>query len=143
MFKLIQHQQSFIPFIMAGVPAIDETREALLFLDKLGVAAIELGVPFTDPIADGPVNQESAVIALKNKTTLRLVFSLLKELQSYDFKTPIILFTYLNPILALGVEEFIKLSKDSNIQSVLIVDLPIEEGRDIYHELDQIGRAHV
>ena len=135
MFKLPQDKKGFIPFIMAGVPDLTITKEALLFLDTLNVAAIELGVPFTDPIADGPINQEASNIALRNKTTLRLIFSMLDTLMECNFKTPIILFTYLNPILSLGFDQFIRLAKKANVQSVLVVDLPVEEGGDFYHQL--------
>ncbi len=137
MFKLSQDKKSFIPFIMAGVPDLKTTKEALLMLDKLNVGAIELGVPFTDPIADGPVNQEASMIGLKNKVTLRTIFSLLSNLQWTDFKTPIILFTYLNPILSMGFNQFIALSKKANVQAVLIVDLPVEEGEVFYRDLYQ------
>lgn len=135
MFKLPQDKKGFIPFIMAGVPDLKTTKEALLFLDTLNVAAIELGVPFTDPIADGPINQEASKIALSNKTTLRLIFSMLDTLIESNFKTPIILFTYLNPILSLGFDQFITLAKKAKVQSVLVVDLPIEEGGDFYQAL--------
>lgn len=135
MFKLSKDKKSFIPFLMAGVPDLQATKEAILFLSQLDVAAIELGVPFTDPIADGPVNQEAAMIGLTHQVTLEMIFSLLFELQALEIKTPIILFTYLNPLLSLGVKQFIARAKAVNLQALLVVDLPVEEGEEFYQVL--------
>src|SRR5437879_5670461 len=91
----------FIPFIMAGHPTNEMSLQALIALCDSGSDIIELGVPFSDPIADGPVNQQAAEVGLKNGVTLDTVFDMVKELRRLGYNTPIILFSYLNPILSM------------------------------------------
>jgi tryptophan synthase alpha chain len=133
----------FIPFIMAGHPTMEESRQAILALSEAGASIIELGVPFSDPVADGPVNQRAAEIALKQGTTLDSIFTMVKELRLQGCHTPILLFTYLNPLLALGLELFAIKAKEAGIQGVLVVDLPPEEGQDFYMTLKQTGLEFV
>ncbi|MDP3706158.1 MAG: tryptophan synthase subunit alpha [Legionellaceae bacterium] len=129
----------FIPFIMAGHPTLEESKQAIIALSEAGANIIELGVPFSDPVADGPVNQRAAEIALKQGTALDSIFAMVQELRSQGCHTPILLFTYLNPILALGAELFAIKAKEAGIQGVLVVDLPPEEGQDFYMTLKQTG----
>jgi len=129
----------FIPFIMAGHPTLEESKQAIVALSEAGADIIELGIPFSDPVADGPVNQRAAEIALNQGTTLDGIFTMLQELRSQGCHTPILLFTYLNPILSLGEESFAIKAKEAGVQGVLIVDLPPEEGKDFYMTLNQIG----
>lgn len=129
----------FIPFIMAGHPTLEASKQAIIALSEAGAPIIELGVPFSDPVADGPVNQRAAEIALKEGTTLERIFVMIQALRSQGCHTPILLFTYLNPILALGVELFAIKAKAAGIQGVLVVDLPPEEGQDFYMTLRQTG----
>ncbi len=129
----------FIPFIMAGHPTLKESKQAIIALTEAGADIIELGVPFSDPVADGPVNQRAAEIALNQGITLNSIFAMVKELRLQGCHTPILLFTYLNPLLALGSELFAIKAKEAGINGVLIVDLPPEEDQDFYMTLQQAG----
>ncbi|MBP1968480.1 tryptophan synthase alpha chain [Virgibacillus natechei] len=124
--KQAANEKLFVPYIMAGDGGLDRLEERIQFLQECGVAAIELGIPFSDPVADGPTIQEAGIRALENGTTL---MSILKKLQ--DFKenrsVPIILMTYLNPIVAYGTEKFAVDCRESGVDGVIIPDLPLEE----------------
>lgn len=119
-------QNLFVPYIMAGDGGLDILEERITFLQDCGVAAIELGIPFSDPVADGPTIQEAGLRALNNGTTLTGV---LETLQSFKEKRtiPIILMTYLNPIYMYGIERFATACEEASVDGVIIPDLPMEE----------------
>lgn len=125
-------KKAFIPFIMAGHPSMEDTRRAILALAAAGADLIELGVPFSDPVADGPINQAAAEIALRQGVTLQKIINLVRSIREGGCDTPILLFSYLNPILAFGEEAFLSAAVSSGIQGVLVVDLPAEEGLVFY-----------
>ena len=127
----------FIPFIMAGHPSIEISIQAIIALAQVGSDIIEIGVPFSDPVADGPVNQRAAEIALKNGVTLITVLDIVSQVRSQGYDTPIVLFSYLNPILAMGHENFAHKAKAAGVNGVLIVDLPPEAGKEIYTSFQQ------
>ncbi|MEJ2582507.1 MAG: tryptophan synthase subunit alpha [Acidobacteriota bacterium] len=106
---------AFIPYITAGDPGLERTVELVRALANAGADIVELGVPFSDPIADGPTNQRAAERALASGTTLTRVLATVETIRR-DFETPIVLFTYANPVLRYGVERF-----------VLLTDVPAEE----------------
>jgi len=118
---------AFIPFIMAGDPDLGTTAALLEALAAGGADVIELGVPFSDPIADGPVNQRAAVRALAAGTKLSAILQLVARHRD-KLGIPIVLFTYFNPIHARGVERFAEQAAASGVDGVLCVDLPPEEG---------------
>lgn len=122
----------FIPFIMAGHPTLEDSVQAIIALSQAGADIIELGVPFSDPVADGPVNQRAAEIALKNGMSLESTIELVRTVRSLGVNTPIIIFSYLNPILAMGTEQFAIKAKSSGANGVLIVDLPPEEDNNFF-----------
>ena len=99
-------------------------------MEKSGVDIIELGVPFSDPLADGPTNQKAAERALASGTSLKGIFELVKTMRSEGLKTPIVLFSYLNPIFAMGYEAFAKACSESGVDGALVLDLPPEEASD-------------
>ena len=116
-----------IPFISAGDPDLATTRDLLLALDQAGAAAIEVGVPFSDPIADGPVIQESSQRALASGTTLAGILELLSGLKG-QLKAPLVLFSYLNPIDRMGFDAFATAAREAGVSGVLLTDvLPGEE----------------
>ncbi len=117
---------ALMPFIMAGDPNIEITSEILLKLQENGADLIELGIPYSDPLADGPIIQFSASRALKSGTTPRKVITLIDSLKS-KLKIPIILFTYLNPLLCFGFEQFCELASNAGVSGLIIPDLPLEE----------------
>jgi len=117
---------ALMPFIMAGDPNIEITSEILLKLQENGADLIELGIPYSDPLADGPIIQLAASRALKSGTTPRKVIKLLESLKG-KLKIPVILFTYLNPLLCFGFEHFCKIASDAGVSGIIIPDLPLEE----------------
>ena len=130
---------AFIPFIMAGDPDLGTTAALLEALAAGGADIIELGVPFSDPIADGPVNQRAAVRALTAGTKLSALLSLVARHRD-KLGIPIVLFTYFNPIHARGVERFAEQAAASGVDGVLCVDLPPDEGeRDFIPAMREQG----
>ncbi|MFC1708345.1 tryptophan synthase subunit alpha, partial [Planctomycetota bacterium] len=119
-------RKAFIPYITAGDPSLCATRSFVTVLAEAGADAIELGVPFSDPIADGPTNQRAAERSLQAGTTLQGILALVASLRTEGFDLPIVLFSYLNPILALG-EHRAELMAQAGVDGVLAVDLPVEE----------------
>jgi len=117
---------AFIPFITAGYPDLETTKELLFCLEKNGAAAIELGLPFSDPLADGAVIQEAAKQSIEGGTNVNKVFNLLEEIKG-AVKTPIILFTYYNLVLNYGEEAFVKRAKRVGVSGFILPDLPFEE----------------
>ena len=121
-----QKKLALMPFIMAGDPNIEKTGEILLKLQENGADLIELGIPYSDPLADGPIIQLSASRALKKGITPKKVIQLLESLKS-KLNIPIILFTYFNPLLSFGFEKFCKLASSAGVSGLIIPDLPLEE----------------
>lgn len=117
---------AFIPYLTAGDPDLDTTAQALRLLDDCGADIIELGVPYSDPLADGPVIQAAATRSLSKGTTLDKVLSMLKEI-SPSLKAPVVLFTYYNPILKRGMEPFLKAVKEAGGSGLVVPDIPLEE----------------
>ena len=130
---------AFVPFITAGDPSLSQTAARVKALSAAGADVIELGVPFSDPVADGPVIQAAAARALRKNTTLRKVLLLVAELRREGLSTPIVLFTYLNPVLRLGVERFADACGESGVDGVLAVDLSAEESSPLSRELSRRG----
>nr|YP_009027666.1 tryptophane synthase alpha subunit [Neoporphyra perforata]AGQ17178.1 tryptophane synthase alpha subunit [Neoporphyra perforata]AHB35160.1 tryptophane synthase alpha subunit [Neoporphyra perforata]AHB35368.1 tryptophane synthase alpha subunit [Neoporphyra perforata]AIA19531.1 tryptophane synthase alpha subunit [Neoporphyra perforata]AIA19740.1 tryptophane synthase alpha subunit [Neoporphyra perforata] len=129
-FKNLDKQCALIPFITAGDPDLVSTGKALQILDNHGADIIELGLPYSDPLADGPVIQEASSRALKQGINLKEVLQMVKTVQ-HNIKAPIVLFTYYNPVLNLGINNFIYAISKAGIKGILIPDLPIEESEYI------------
>jgi tryptophan synthase alpha chain len=121
-----KNKKAFIAFITAGYPNLGVTEKLVLELSRIGVDIVELGVPFSDPMADGPIIQESSRLALKNKVNLSSILSLVEKVRA---KTgiPICLMTYYNPIFCFGDERFIRRAKACGVDGVIVPDLPPEE----------------
>jgi len=127
-FKTLRQtsQKAFIPYIMAGYPSIDATLDTLKLLQDIKADIVELGVPFTDPVADGPVIQKASDQALRNGITLSKVLKILKRARRH-IKLPVVLMSYYNPIFKMGLERFFKLAKESEMDGIIIPDLPPDE----------------
>ncbi|MEQ1558339.1 MAG: tryptophan synthase subunit alpha [Methyloglobulus sp.] len=121
-------RKALIPFVTAGDPTADFTLSLMHAMVKAGVNVIELGVPFSDPMADGPVIQRASERALANKMSLTKTLALATEFRKTDQQTPVVLMGYLNPIEAMGYEGFANAAQRADIDGVLTVDLPPEEG---------------
>jgi tryptophan synthase alpha chain len=117
---------ALIPFLTAGDPDLATTAEALRILDRAGADLIELGVPYSDPLADGPVIQAAATRALQKGVKLDDVLAIVREVHQ-DIAAPIILFTYYNPIFYQGVEIFLDKIKAAGVAGLVVPDLPLEE----------------
>ena len=129
---------ALIPFITAGDPDLETTAKALQVLDNSGADIIELGVPYSDPLADGPVIQAAATRALARGTTLEQVLDMLKGI-SPSLRSPIILFTYYNPILHRGVDKFLGQIKDAGVAGLVVPDLPLEESAGLIKPAAEMG----
>lgn len=125
-------RSAFIPFIMAGDPNMETCREIVMALQKSGADVLELGVPFSDPAADGVTVQRAAERSLAQGTTLNSVLELLTQLRRGGVTMPICLFSYLNPVYHMGYETFIKRALQSGANGALLVDLPPEEASDYW-----------
>ena len=137
---------ALVTYLMAGDPDLETSYQALCALRDNGADIIELGAPFTDPMADGPAIQKAALRALANKTTLMDVLALAKRFRESDQDTPLILMGYANPIHTIGYTAFAAAAADAGIDGTILVDLPPEEDhpiREAYakHELSVIRLA--
>lgn len=121
---------ALIPFITAGDPDLETTAEALRVLDRNGADLIELGVPYSDPLADGPVIQAAATRALQRGVKLDPVLAMVKQVAP-TLQAPIILFTYYNPILNRGIDEFLRQVADAGVKGLVVPDLPLEEAESL------------
>ena len=135
-------ETAFIPYITAGDPTLERTAQLVAELEKAGADIIEFGVPFSDPVADGVVNQEAAQRALKNNVSLHNIVALIKRLRETT-QIPLVLFTYFNPVLAYGLEALAADAADAGVDGILCVDLPPEEAGDYKRLLDAKGIATV
>jgi tryptophan synthase alpha chain len=126
----IKGDKALITFITAGDPDLGTTKELVIEFERRGADIIELGVPFSDPMADGPTIQASSERALGGGTNLRQVLNLVKDIRK-ESQIPIILFGYFNPIFIYGIERFAQDAKRVGVDGVLVVDLPPEEADDL------------
>ncbi len=139
-------RKALIPYITAGDPQPDVTVPLMHALVEAGADLLELGVPFSDPMADGPVIQAACERALKHHVSLRQVMGMVKEFRRTDNDTPVILMGYLNPVEVMGYETFAAAAQASGVDAALTVDLPPEEGCDLVaalkaHDIDPIFLA--
>ncbi|MFC4261733.1 tryptophan synthase subunit alpha [Ferruginibacter yonginensis] len=118
-------------YCTAGYPTIDSTATVMLSLQKAGVDMIEVGMPYSDPIADGPVIQESNMVAIENGMTIQVLFEQLQQIKE-AIHIPIILMGYLNPVLQFGIEKFCKAAADAGVSGIILPDLPMHEYETMY-----------
>ena len=131
-------KKALIPFITAGYPDIATTEKCIFQLERSGADIIELGVPFSDPMADGPVIQASSEWALRKGTTLKMILTLVKRVRRKT-EIPILLMGYYNPFFAFGLPQFADAAKKAGVDGVLVVDLPPEEAGALKAETDRTG----
>lgn len=131
-------QAALIPFITAGDPNLEATVKALRVLDQNGADMIELGVPYSDPLADGPIIQAAATRALRNGTTLEKVLDVVRTIAP-ELRSPIILFTYYNPILNMGVANFLQTIYEAGVRGLVVPDLPLEESHVLLEPAQKAG----
>jgi len=133
-----QGARALVTFITAGDPDLETTKDIILTIEKAGADIIELGVPFSDPMADGPTIQAASERALLNKVNLKQILNLVKECRKVS-QIPIILFGYYNPIFAYGAERFSLDACKAGVDGILVVDLPPEEAGELKKYTDNVG----
>src|SRR5215472_15895720 len=117
-----------------GDPDLTTTRDVILAAIDAGARVIELGVPFSDPLADGPVIQRASERALKHGTSLEHVLTLAARIREHSQSVGLVVFSYLNAILQMGMQKFCKVARHAGLDGVLITDLPVEESKDYVRE---------
>ena len=117
-------------YFCAGCPTLDGTADVILTMQRRGIALIEVGIPFSDPLADGPVIQSAATTALKNGMNLKTLFAQLRDIKD-QVEIPLVLMGYLNPILHYGIEEFCKSCVESGVSGMIIPDLPFKDYQEV------------
>jgi tryptophan synthase alpha chain len=133
-----RNEKALVVYLTAGDPSLDVTKEIIFGLEKAGVDILEIGVPFSDPTADGPVIQAASQRALKAGTTLEGVLKLVSEIRKVS-QIPILLFGYFNPIFAFGSEKFAHAAQKAGVDGILVVDLPPEEAGELRIYTDAAG----
>ena len=131
-------ERALMPYIMAGDPSLEVTRRLVIEAEKRGADALELGVPFSDPLADGPVVQRAGLRALACGTTLPRVLELVAMLRS-QVTLPIALMTYYNPVFVLGLKGFARAAVDAGVDGLIVPDLPYDESGPLRAETEPAG----
>ncbi len=136
-------KKAFIPFITAGDQGIDTTEKYIRTMAKAGASLIEIGIPFSDPVAEGPVIQVASERALSTGVTTDDIFDMVKRLRTgtEPLTIPLVFMTYLNPIYVYGVESFMTRCEEVGIQGVIVPDCPLEEKQELAHQVKAHGIA--
>ncbi|HHW00522.1 MAG TPA: tryptophan synthase subunit alpha [Clostridiaceae bacterium] len=124
--RVFANGKAFIPFITAGDPSIEITEQLVLQMEEAGADLIELGIPFSDPVAEGQVIQDANIRALAGGVTVDKIFDMLKNLRK-TCTAPIALMTYINPVFAYGTDRFMRNCREAGVDAIIIPDLPYEE----------------
>ena len=132
-----QTRPSLVAYVTCGDPDLATTRDVVLAAIEAGAAVIELGVPFSDPVADGPVIQRASQRALQHGVSLADVLKLAAEVRQHSQSAGLIVFSYLNPVLRMGLQNFCKIARHAGVDGALITDLPVEESSDYIREMRQ------
>ena len=130
-------EKAFITYITAGLPDYGKTKEIIKAQEKAGTDIIELGIPFSDPVADGPVIQAASYEAIQGGANLEKTFALMKEMRDEGVEIPIVFMMYYNTVLHYGLEKFVKECGSCGVDGLIIPDLPLEEQEEIKEFLDR------
>jgi len=136
--KAFQNGKAFIGFVTGGDPTIEKTKEFVLEMIRAGADLVEIGIPFSDPIAEGPVIQEANIRALSAGATVEKLFGLVKDLRAIT-PVPLVFLTYLNPVFHYGYDAFFKRCGDCGLDGIIIPDLPFEEHAEVREAASQYG----
>jgi tryptophan synthase alpha chain len=137
-----EKRKAFIPYLAAGVPGRQETVELVLELEKLGADIVELGYPFSDPMADGVVNQAAANRALELGTDAEAYLAMVEGIRKKS-QIPIVVFAYVNPLYRIGFEAFAKRAKAAGVDGFLLVDVPVEEAGEYLEVTRKLGLSFI
>ena len=130
LFKDSQDKKLLSLYFCAGCPTLENTGDVIKTMQRRGIAMIEVGIPFSDPLADGPVIQSAATRAIKNGMSLKKLFAQLQEIKD-EVQIPLVLMGYLNPIMHYGIEAFCKSCVESGVSGAIIPDLPFKDYQDV------------
>ena len=136
--KAFKNTKAFIPFLTGGDPTIDKTEEYIYKMVEAGADIIEIGIPFSDPIAEGPVIQEANIRALKNGATPERIFEMVERVRTKT-QVPIVFLTYLNPVFNYGYDKFFARCKKAGVDGIIIPDMPFEEKGELAEEAKKNG----
>ena len=136
--RAFQNGKAFIGFVTGGDPSIEKTKEFVLEMVRAGADLIEIGIPFSDPIAEGPVIQDANIRALAAGASVEKIFALVKELRT-ETAVPLVFLTYLNPVFQYGYDAFFKRSAAAGLDGIIIPDLPFEEQAEVRAAALQYG----
>ncbi|MCC8141373.1 MAG: tryptophan synthase subunit alpha [Lachnospiraceae bacterium] len=120
-------EKAFITYITAGLPDMDRCKELVKTMERAGLDILELGVPFSDPVADGPVIQDASYRSIQKGTTLNTTFELVRCLREDGVQLPIVFMMYYNTIVHMGIEKFVECCRETGVDGVIVPDLPMEE----------------
>ncbi len=134
---------ALIAYVTCGDPDLATTREVILAAIDAGASVIELGVPFSDPLADGPVIQRASERALKHGTSLQNVLTLAAEIREHSQSVGLMIFSYLNPILRMGLAKFCQVARLAGVDGTLLTDLPVEESAEYLREARKYDLATI
>ena len=138
-----QGKKAFITYTTAGLPDMDTTEKIMFAQEEAGIDVMELGVPFSDPIADGPVIQNASYEAILNGATLEKTFALMKNVREKGLKTPVVFMMYYNTVYHYGLEAFVEKCIESGVDGLIIPDLPKEEQGMLKSELDKKNESPI
>ena len=136
-----ENKKAFITYMTAGLPDMEGTKALIKAQEEAGTDIIELGIPFSDPVADGPVIQDASYKSICKGTNLRKVFQMMEEIRNDGVKMPVIFMMYYNTILHYGIEAFAAKCKEAGVDGLIIPDLPFEEQEDLQTALDKEDAA--
>lgn len=138
--EAFNNKKAFVGFLTAGDPSLEKTEEYIVTMEKAGASVVEIGVPFSDPIAETPVVQEANVRALSAEggCTTDMIFDMLDRVQN-KVSIPLVLMTYLNPVFKYGYEAFMKRCKETGVAGIIIPDMPYDERDEILPTADKYG----
>jgi tryptophan synthase alpha chain len=136
--QAFENGKAFIGFVTGGDPSIEKTKEFTLEMSRAGADIIEIGIPFSDPIAEGPVIQEANIRALNAGTTVEKLFTLVQDLRKKT-SVPLVFLTYLNPVFHYGYDAFFKRCADAGLDGIIIPDLPFEEQAEVLETASRYG----
>lgn len=140
--KLKERQEkAFITYLTAGLPDMEKTKELVRAQERAGCDIIELGIPFSDPIADGPVIQQASYEAILNGATLKKIFACLEELRAEGVQVPIVFMMYYNTIVHYGVQAFADKCKEAGVDGLIVPDLPFEEQDELMQALSDSDKT--
>lgn len=130
-----------IPYFTAGYPSIDSLGELLLCAQRTGCLAAEVGIPFSDPLADGPTIQRTGQVALGNGMTLARALEQVRDARALGVTIPLVVMTYVNPVLSFGLDEFVRAAASVNVDGAIFPDLPLDEAGDVRRAMHAAGVA--